>query len=137
MLIPLTIAFRAIGIHHLNTERMDRSQKQYIFAYSKLQKGWRIGQVPCTLKLYTYNENPRLCVVQCIDEYLLGTRDWRSEGKTQLLISFISPHNEITRSTISNWIKENLRLSGIDSLGDFGEHSNRSYSTSKADLAGL
>ena len=55
---------RAIGIHHLNTEHVDKSQNQYIFAYSKLYKGWWRGQVSSSMKLYTYNENPRLCVVQ-------------------------------------------------------------------------
>lgn len=64
ILTALTTASRTIDMHHSNTEHMGTR------AYCKLHKRWRKGQVPSTLKLYTYSEDPRLCAVQCIDEYL-------------------------------------------------------------------
>lgn len=119
----LTTASRAIDIHHLNTAHVGKSQNQYIFAYSKLYKGWWRGQASSSMKLYTYNENPRLCVVQQIDEWSLIIRDQGSWGTMQLLLSFISSHKEITSSTVSNQMKGTLRLSGVDSLGNFSLES--------------
>ena len=40
-------------------------------------------------------------------------------------------------STISRWLKETLVLSGVTKILDFGGHSTRSASTSKAELSGL
>ena len=40
-------------------------------------------------------------------------------------------------SNISRWSKESLVLSGVTEILDFGSHSTRSASTSKAELSGL
>ena len=40
-------------------------------------------------------------------------------------------------STISSWLKEALVLSGVTKILDFGGHSTRSVSTSKAEFSGL
>ena len=78
-----------------------------------------------------------MCVVKCRDEYLLRSKEWRTENKKQLLLSHKNPHREVSSSTISRWIKETLELSGVTELGSFSGHSTRSASTSKADLSGL
>ena len=77
------------------------------------------------------------CVVKCIDEYLLRSNSWRSEGKTKLLLSSICPHKEITSSTVSKWIKDILVLPGVIKFWDFSAHSTRSAATSKTDFFGL
>ena len=69
-------------------------------------------------------------------EYLKRTKVWRGKGKSQLLLSFVKPHNLVVSSTISGWIKNVLREAGID-IKIFMGHSTRSASTSKAGLAGL
>ena len=56
--------------------------------------------------------------------------------KTQFLISYIRPHNLVSVDTVSGWLKEFLRLSGIDS-SIFTGHSTRTASASKAKQAGL
>ena len=64
------------------------------------------------------------------------TKVWR-DGKNQLLLSFIQPHKEVRSSTISRWLKETLVFSGVTEILDFGGHSTRSASASKAELSGL
>lgn len=49
-----------------------------------------------------------------IDEYIKCTANWREGAKTQLLLSYIKPHVEVLSSTVSQWIKQTLKLSGID-----------------------
>ena len=62
---------------------------------------------------------------------------WRTNNQTQLLLSFIEPHKEISSSTIARWIKTTLRLAGVNEIGLFSAHSTRSASTSRAGFSGL
>ena len=55
--------------------------------------------------------------------------------KTQLLLGIIKPHNPISVSNVSRWIKDVMYLSGIDKYL-FKGHSTRSASTSKTKLSG-
>ena len=45
----------------------------------------------------------------------------------------MKPHQEISKDTIARWIKVILSRAGID-VGQFGAHSERSATTSKAKL---
>ena len=58
------------------------------------------------------------------------------KDKSQLLLSFVKPHNPVVSSTISGCIKNVLREAGIHAKV-FKGHSTRSASTSKAGLTGL
>jgi len=137
MLIALVSAFRAIQIQHLDISQMGRLSNQYKFAYTKLHKGWRKGKSSPTVLFSAFLEDPQLCVVNCLDEYLLRSKGWRNGHKNQLLLSHINPHKEVSSSTISRWLRETLDLSGVTNLGEFGGHSTRSASTSKAEISGL
>lgn len=55
-------------------------------------------------------EDSALCFVKCIDEYPERSQKWKTTTKTQILLSFISPHQEISNTTVSNWIKTTLKL---------------------------
>ena len=52
-----------------------------------------------------------------------------------LFLSFKKPHKPVTSTTLSRWLKEVIRQSGIKDI--FGGHSVRSASTSTAKKAGL
>ena len=79
-----------------------------------------------------------LCPVACLSTYLGRTKKWR-EDETDihqtLFLSFKKPHNPVTSATLSRWLKELIRQSGIKDI--FGDHSVRSASTSTAKNAGL
>ena len=76
-------------------------------------------------------------MVKFLDTWLDRTKVWRDEKKKQLLLSFIQPHKKVCSSTISRLLKETLVLSEVTEILDFGGHSNRSASTSKAEFSGL
>ena len=55
---------------------------------------------------------------------------------SQLLLSFIKPHNAVAKSTVAGWVKQILIMSGINT-DIFKPHSTRSASSSHARLSGL
>ena len=102
----------------------------------ELQKACRKGTLPPSLKVYTFEENTKLCVVATLEEYLKRTKVWCGKDKSQLLLSFFNTHNPVVSSTKSEWIKNVLREAGIDTE-IFKGHSTRSASTSQAGLMAL
>ena len=70
-----------------------------------------------------------MCVVSLLDTYIARSKPWRQDQqKGQLLLSFVKPHNEVVKSTISGWIKEVLKQSGIN-VEHFKAHSTSSASS--------
>ena len=71
-----------------------------------------------------------------MEEYLTRTKVWWGKDKSQLLLSFVKPHNPVVSLTISGWIKNVLKEADIDTK-IFKGHSTPSASILKAGLAGL
>ena len=80
-----------------------------------------------------YPENPSICVVRTLEEYVARTEKERKAS--QLLLSYIRPYVPISSQTLSRWLKNCLVLAGIDNC--FTGHSTRSAATSSAAEAGL
>ena len=136
MLLALTSASRVLGLQHLDVRFMTKGTNNYMFSFGKLRKAWRKRKFPPSLKVYSFEEDTKLCVVATLEDYHKRTKVWRGKDKSQLLLSFVKPHNPVVSSTISGWIKNVLREAGIDTK-TFKGHSTRSASTSKAGLAGI
>ena len=100
------------------------------FKITKLLKTTKPNKHFGVLKFMTYSPDKSLCVVSCIDEHLKQTMSLRS-GCKSLLISYIKLHCAVSTNTISRWLKEVLKLSGIDS-SSFKAHSIRSAVSSAA-----
>ena len=49
----------------------------------------------------------------------------------KLLVSYQKPHKAISKDTVARWLKQELKLEGIDT-STFGAHSTRAASTSAA-----
>ena len=107
----------------------------YKFCFRKLHKSWRRGKAPPTISYQAYTQDPNLCVVKTLDEYISCTEGWRSGECSQLLLSFVNPHKPVVSSTISGWLTNILNKAEIDII-IFKAHSTRSASTSKTDLSG-
>lgn len=87
----------------------------------------------CTVVDYkAYPPDRRLCLVTDLKEYLKRTEELR-ENNTDLFISYIKPHNSLTKNTVSRWLKTVMFKSGID-VREYCVHSIRSASASKAKL---
>ena len=83
--------------------------------------------------------NKKLCVVDCLEEYLDRTKHIREnlEGNPQeLLLSYVYPHKPVGKSTITGYIKSLMLEAGID-VTVYANHSLRKASTSKANNLGL
>ena len=92
--------------------------------------------LPRSLKVYSFEEDTKLCVGATFEEHLKRTKVLREENKDQLLLSFVKLCNPVVSSTIPRWIKNVLREAGIDTI-IFKAHSTRSATASKVGLAGL
>ena len=137
MLLALTSASRARGLHILDTRFMVKTSQKYVFKFHKLHKSWRQGQKPTTLNFVVFPQDKDLCVVSAFDKYLNRTEEWRTvNNETQLLLSYIQPHKQVVLSTISGWLKNILKFSGIN-VSLFTTHSTRSVTTSKPSASGL
>ena len=131
VLMALSSASRASSLQHLNIKFMARNEMSYKFYFHELYKSWRRGKAPRTISYQAYTQDPNLCVVRTLDEYIFRSQDWGSGEKcSQLLLSFL-----LASSTISGWLKNVLKKAGID-ISTFKAHSTRSASTSTADLSG-
>ena len=92
MFFALVSASRAVQIQHLDITHMGRLPGQFSFSYAKLHKGWRRGKSPPAVEFKAYLADPELCVVNCLNEYLLRSEPWRDGANTQLLLSFKKPY---------------------------------------------
>ena len=67
------------------------------------------GESPPSLKIYTFPSDKVLCVAAASDCYIERTSIWREKNRaSQLLVSFIKPHNAVAISTVAGWAKQIL-----------------------------
>ena len=129
-LVALLSGQRCQTIHALRISGMKETNGQIRFDIFTLLKTSKPGkhQEPLTFKPYTYDS--QLCVVKCLQQYIKQTSEFRN-GADQLWLSYQKPHNPASKDTVSRWIKEFLKKSGID-VSSYGAHSTRAASSSAA-----
>ena len=81
------------------------------------------------VKFMSLPEDPSLCTMSTLGEYILSTEKLRSSSK--LFISFIRPHKPVSTSTVGRWIKSVLSSAGID-ISVFKAHSVRGAAVTNA-----
>ena len=135
MLIALTNAARAQSIHLVCVHNMKKCFNEYVFEYSGLLKQCRPGFKVPVVHMKAHPPDRRLCIYVVVKEYLSRTNSIRN-GENALLISYVKPHKAVSRDTVSRWIKDVLKLSGINTE-QYGSHSVRSAATSKAKLCSV
>ncbi len=130
MLIALTTAARSQTLSLLRLSNMTVTEYGFRFDFDQLLKQSRPGYVTPTINLKAYTPDIQLCVCVTLTEYLARTKPLRGDVE-QLLISYVKPYKSVSTSTISRWIKDVMRQSGIDT-DQFKPHSVRAATTSKA-----
>ena len=129
MLLALTCVTGVQTLHLLSLDSMDKNRSSFSFRIEENLKQSRPGYTNPMLNVKSYPVDRRLCPLLVLNEYLFRTKHRR---KSQyLLVSYIKPHDRITTSTISRWIRIVLQRSGID-ITKFKAHSVRAAATSKA-----
>jgi len=101
------------------------------FLPSSLVKQSRQGK---PLFFATFPGNRELCPVETLCHYQAITSPLRKESD-QLFVAIVKPHKPGAARTIAQWLKQILKLSGID-VNIFTAHSTRSASVSAATDSG-
>ena len=110
---------------------MTKPDSAYTFHFTKLFKSWKKGKAPPSIVFHEYVPDRSICIVSILDLYLSRSKKWRDGGqKNQLLLSFVNPHKEVVKSTISGWIIFVLFQARIDTT-TFKAHCIRSAFSSK------
>ena len=82
-----------------------------------------------------FDQDKKLCPVECFRQYLKLSRDVRpvipSSLPDKLFISFRRPHKPVTSTTLGRWLRTFMSAAGIDSQ-IFKAHSVRGASTTAA-----
>ena len=71
ILLALTSASRAGGLHNLDIRFMARTENKYSFSFNKLSKSYKQGQKPPVVEFRGYSDDKDLCVVTALVEYIL------------------------------------------------------------------
>jgi len=133
-LLALTTAQRVQTLSKIRLSNVKGSETKVILIDSRL-KTTNVLKPLLTLTLSPFKQNPNLCVLNCLNEYLQRTAALRN-NEDQLLISYSSPHLAICSQTISRWLKSLLEQANVD-VSVYKAHSFRHASTSKASLNGV
>lgn len=87
------------------------------------------------LSIPFYAKETLICPATTLRDYLKRTKQLR-EAESKLFISFRKPHKAVTAQTLSRWIKDVLKDSGVDT-SIFSAYSTRHASTSAASRSGI
>ena len=80
-------------------------------------------------------DRPKLCPVKALRVYVDQTKDKRAEKEYKFFLALKKPHLSVSTGTISRWLKEMLRMAGINNK--FTAHLTRAASVSAAKAKGL
>ena len=110
------------------------------FMVSHLAKQNRPGQSLIEFFFPSLPDNPILCPVSTLQEYILRTKQFiegkNDNHKDRLFITTTGGHSPATSATIARWIKSALTKAGVDT-SIFKAHSVRGAITTAAALAGI
>lgn len=95
----------------------------------------KIGKSNPVIVLSPYTICSKLCVVRAVNEYKSRTASIR-RNEDRFFISFRAPHKAVTSQTLSHWLVDMLKESGIDT-NTYKGHSYRHASSSKAARVGV
>ena len=131
MLVALLTGQRCQTLSYLDIfdKHLKKFPTYFSFALTGHVKQNRPGQMFTNVRLFKYPMNKNLCVYTTLEHYLKVTESLRKSS--QLLVSYVKPHDKVCSSTIGRWLKTSLAQAGIDNHV-YQAHSTRSASTSKA-----
>ena len=137
--MALLSAQRTHTSQRLSLEEMGISPGKYTFYISSLlkQTSANRGQNRHLFNVIfrSFDLDKRLCVVEFLETYIKRTAPLR-KGREQLLICYRAPNGPASKETISRWIKQTMKATGIDTTV-FKPHSTRGAATSAAKAANV
>ena len=125
---------RCQTIHCINLKDLIFTKNKLLIPIMDKIKQTKHGKHMAPLQFKRYYNEPKLCVIKNLEAYIQKTKSLRSS--TSLFISYIKPHKPIGKERLSNWCKDILRASGINTAL-YTTHSSRSAASSKAKSSGM
>lgn len=139
ILLALTSAQRIQTLSVIRLDNIVISDSGAKIAIVDLLKTTSPGKAQTFIKLPFFHSKPDICPVTTLQNYIDRTRELRNSdlgNAEKLIICFKKPHNYASTQTISRWIRQVLKDSGID-VKKFTPHSTRHASTSAASREGV
>ncbi|XP_050398224.2 uncharacterized protein LOC126816078 isoform X2 [Patella vulgata] len=136
MLIALICASRIQSLHCLKLCNMLKRKSSFVFVFTDVLKVSRPNFHVPEFVLNSYPPDRRLCVYTGMKQYLERTERLRENMNGRLFISYIKPHNCVSRDTIARWLKCVMYSAGVDT-SVFTAHSVRSAVVSRAKLGNV
>ena len=133
MLIALVSSQRGQTLHMLDIGCMKEVPNGFEFLLTEHVKQSRPGYRAPSVVLETYPADSSLGVFTCLKEYLKRTKPLRGAERK---FSFIKPYKQVSRETISRWIRLVMELAGVDTKA-FRPHSTRAAANTKAKAASV
>ena len=131
MLAALISGQRAQTLHSLQIDTMVMSRECACFTVTKRLKTTTAKSKPTVVHFARFRKNDQICVLRCLRSYLERTKELRKQDEKALFLTTQKPFNPAARDTVRNWIKQMMKLAGID-VNSYTVHSSRAASTSKA-----
>ena len=135
MLMSLARPSRSSDLASLCIDNYHYMPEGVTFLPSSLAKQSRQGKPLTDFFFASFPDNNQLCPVETLRQYLRITASLRKETN-RLFVAIVKPHKPVAPCTIARWLKEVLKLSGID-VNIFTAHSTRGASSSAAASAGI
>ena len=130
MLCVLVTGQRCQSLHLMNLGSMHMdTYNSHIFHNTQLVKQSAPGKAQTALVIPRFLYDQSLCVATVLDKYIKRTEIVQGNEK-QLFISLIKPLKNVSKESISRWIKNVMQVAGIDT-SIFKPHSTRVASASK------
>ncbi|KAJ8909370.1 hypothetical protein NQ315_008936 [Exocentrus adspersus] len=120
----------------IRIDNITETQDQIVIPITDPIKTSGPGRVQPTLHIPFYKENTSLCVATALQTYIKMTETKRDQNAKFLFISTKKPYVQATKQTLSRWVREMLKMAGIDTQV-FKPHSTRHSSTSAALRQGM
>ena len=133
-LLALVTAHRVQTLSLIKTNNIQIQSTFILIKVPDLIKTSKPNSYQPVLRLPYFNERPQICPARCLEAYINKTQTLHKHGF--LFINCKQPHHKITPQTISRWIKDTLRRSGVDT-SIWSAHSTRHASTSTASRLGV
>ena len=138
MLSAPVSAARCSFLHQMDLNFSYFRNDGYVFLVPGLVRGSTPHKPHLEIFLPSFPPDASLCVASYLKRYIDVTSSKRNNSSSRniLFISYIKPHKAVKTSSISRWLKNVLRLSGIDT-SQFSAHSTRSASSTLAANCGV
>ena len=136
VLLALSNADRCSDLAALNLNFRHFQSNGVLFVITQLTKSRRSGP-PLQAFYPEFAANAKLCPLLTLKVYEQRSEGFRGKnGPANLFIAVRKPHKPVKSITIGHWIKNVMKLAGIDT-NIFSAHSTCGAATSKAKSVGL